>query len=575
MSRRLWAAQAGLVIVALSVGFGRAAPDRTPASARKATFDGAAAPTTTVAPSTSGCANPPTVSSTIPKDMAAPVSQANANCFAWQEFIALNWLADPTTCAASGSATAAQFGVPNDMSPVVWETYRTPEEVFLPGAVPPAGWCTQQPLPPKLKALPAAKGLQATSSEGFKSLTMDSKFADGPPLELNGFTEAGTNGAWLTDQAGQLTMYEIRMNQDEFSYIDTNKLYDARNQAPLATSAAGINLPDQFSTDATVGSIELKAAWVELDDPATWPMFKTSKAIVDYPSDPDHPKVVTVGLVGLHIIHKTASGQQFIWGTFEHVDNDPSTSDIKSGNLLPSYTYYNQNCNPSTDHYRCVANAMPQPGKDPYSAPVQVVREQPIESISSDNVAGLNQYAWQQISAANPSSVFLNYELVNTLWPNNNTIVNPAATVPLPSGNPQPPPSQIIVANTTMETYFQTMLTCSDCHDSAPIATVKGRTDLLIVPNAITTTSRPTSTTGSPPSSSTTSTTAAFGADYSFLLNMAHSSAVSGTQRAKSAPTHHHSNTGGFVAFGAVVAVVLVGGGAALAAKRRVPRVAR
>ena len=38
--------------------------------------------------------NPPTLTSEVPSD--TPVNdQAALNCFAWQEFIALNWLAAP------------------------------------------------------------------------------------------------------------------------------------------------------------------------------------------------------------------------------------------------------------------------------------------------------------------------------------------------------------------------------------------------------------------------------------------------------------------------------------------------
>src|SRR5205823_439786 len=110
------------------------------------------------------------------------------------------------------------------------------------------------------------------------------------------------------------------------------------------------------------------------------------------------PKLVTVGLAGLHIIHKTGKGPQFIWATFEHINNAPSSTDIQSQTLLPWYIFYNNNCNAQSDYYHCYPNAQPPSATpqnpyfphnppDPYSAPMQVIRENPISNTSVDNIA--------------------------------------------------------------------------------------------------------------------------------------------------------------------------------------------
>jgi len=436
----------------------------------------------TGAQSSGGCLPVPTISPTIPADVLL-TNQQYANCFAWQQFIALNWKASTTTCAADPAVPAAKFGEPNDTSPVVWETYKEASEVFLPNAVRPSDWCSQQSLPASFAKM-NVKNLKKTSAHGFKVLTATSKDADNPNLKLSDFTQAFTPGSWLTAQNKYITLYEIRLNQDEFNYIRDNKLYDATVQQTFVQNP-GINLPDgsaQFSQYGNIGSIELKAAWIQLDDPSLWPYFKTSQAYVVYPWGPTSPKLVTVGLVGLHIIHKTVNGQQFFWATFEHVNNAPSTSDISNKTLKSWYTYYNANCDPSKDYYKCAWNAgsspttclpyFPQQPGDPYQVPMQVVRTTPISTLSTNNIASLNQFMWGQISAANSDSVFLNYQLVNVLWPNNNTTIPAGATTPLTSGDPQPTPNQQIVANTTMETYFQSCNTCLDCHVNAPIAKV-------------------------------------------------------------------------------------------------------
>ena len=45
-----------------------------------------------------GCGKTLKITYKIPTDIAAS-SQPDANCFAWQEFIALNWLASPLSCS--------------------------------------------------------------------------------------------------------------------------------------------------------------------------------------------------------------------------------------------------------------------------------------------------------------------------------------------------------------------------------------------------------------------------------------------------------------------------------------------
>ena len=73
-----------------------------------------------------------------------------------------------------------------------------------------------------------------------------------------------------------------------------------------------------------------------------------------------------MGLTGLHIIHKTKNSPQFIWATFEHVNNAPNKNEIKNkNNLLKWYTFYNLNCDPKKDHYKCNLNAQPQNPKTP------------------------------------------------------------------------------------------------------------------------------------------------------------------------------------------------------------------
>ena len=461
-----------------------------------------AVPASVAQGSTSNCLAPPFLVSqtagkygyTVPKDFAL-TRQADANCFAWQQFLALNWAAatgqrgQPDT-----SVPASAFGTAGDERATVWETYKESDEVFLANAQNPGPWNSWPGGAPSVKVLGGMK----------------SEIAPEPTLDLSNIGQASQGSPWLTAQSGILTLYERRMNEDEYNYIVQNQLYNADVQQKFVVSP-GISLPDGTSGSAAygpTGAIETKAAWLELPNAADWPRYKISKAVVSYPGQ--KPRTVVVGLVGLHIIHKTALGQQFIWATFEHRQNVPNKSQVAAGTLKPPYTYYNPSCNPATDHYKCTVNANPATyngGKNPLNAPIQAVRDIDIPTRPNNDVVGLNEYVWNQVIAPqNPNSVFLNYELVNTLWSNQNTTIAPGSRTPLPTPQLSPGPSQEPVANTTMETYVQS-LTCLDCHASAPIATIKPSTSTRIFDP---TTAGSAATAKNP-----------YASDYSFLINNA------------------------------------------------------
>ncbi|MFS2002518.1 hypothetical protein ACEN9F_02735 [Duganella sp. CT11-25] len=447
--------------------------------------------------STSNCLTPPKLSYVVPTDIAL-TRQADANCFAWQEFIALNWAASRSERGQPNTTTpASHFGRPGDPQATVWETYKEANEIFLANARDPGKW-------------------NAKPSSNVKLLGgLTGRISPEPQLDLSAIGQASQGSPWLTSQSKLLTFYERSVNEDEYNYIRHNKLYDATVQQTFAVSP-GISLPDGTAASAAygkTGSIEIKAAWLELPNKADWPRFKISRAVVTYPGQ--KPKTVVVGLTGLHIIHKTALGQQFIWATFEHKQNAPDATQVAGKQFSPPYTYFNPDCDPATDYYKCVANADPASvngGKNPYDAPIQVVRTTPIASRPNNDVVGLNQYVWSQVIAPqSPDSSFLNYQLVNTLWSNQNTTIPAGSRVPLPAPQLSPGASQEPVANTTMETYVQN-LTCLACHASAPIAKPGIHKTLSL-------------TKVFDPATAGTAATAqnALAADYSFLLKTAQS----------------------------------------------------
>jgi len=441
----------------------------------------------------------PTVSSTVPNDVVIS-NQFAMNCFAWQEFIALNWAAAAgQRGVADPNATPAMFGSPSASGLTVWETYKDKSEVFLPLGAEPKPWEAPPPPPACQNAAAVTIALQ---NPRVQVLSMLSAFGD---FRLDETTQA--SGQWLADQNGNLIYYDIRIDKGEFDWIVKNKFYNADVQNK--TAATGVNptpggdyqvkLPAGCNEGGCpapqLGAIELKAAWRILTNPAEYGRYLTSQAVLISPSGVCSP--ATIGLVALHIIHKTALQPQFIWATFEQVDNVPPAA-----TATPT-TFNSPNCQctnqipdscltskpPSPVYQNCEAgqrvcapnNTTPLPVTPPYnitaSCPayaVQVTRYRPISNTTIDPVADTNTAAMQLIRSADPQSVFQYYQLVDVLWSNSpqdpytNDKGHPGPPAPLYVMQQVPEPVSLPVANTTMETYVQGM-TCLNCHIAATV----------------------------------------------------------------------------------------------------------
>ena len=470
------------------------------------------------------CMQAPVLSWTLPAD-AYVAGQDEFNCFAWQEFIGLNWPASATMAGQPDTtAPLSRLGAPSRTgapAPVVWETYALDTDIFRPLAAPPGPFGGEPARPAvALATSPAAAALaRRPRARGFAffvgphvlhriskittrapAVARRTTMRAGPTTSDTSVFQAFTK-SWLTGQNGQVTFYEVRTNKEEFDYIVGARLYDARTQWAMAQRGTPIRLPDGYTT-GVVGAIEVKAAWLPLTDTTQYTKYITAPAVIVDPATKAARQVV-VGLTGLHIIHKTRSAQQFVWATFEHVSNAPDAGSAATGR----YAYYNPACAPATDPYKCAVNTQPPTCAGAacnYRAPIQVMRQQPLP----DYVVALNDSTQAQIRAANPSSVLQYYRLVNTMWPNKSTRDTNTFT-PLASGSPKPTAGEGGLANAVLETYFQRTSArspnpalsqpgCLACHTMAQISIKAAPTGY----------SKPT----------------AYGADYSFLFHLADTS---------------------------------------------------
>ena len=358
------------------------------------------------------------VSPNIPADECDHLTGANPidffDAYSWQVFVALNWP------AASGPR-----GVPDKKktiadrtAPRVWETWKSVEETFIPGGTAPAAW---------------------DEPETHKLCRNTGELGPTPTKLLADLNQGDTNGGFvgpLVAQNRTYVRYEIRMNRVEFDEIVSKQFY-LRDKLPPADEG----LPELPILPN--GTIDIKAAWREVRPGENTDRYYQTEALAVDPATGQCDKRTFV-LIGFHIGQKTPRRPQWIWSTFEHVDN------ITVGPGAPPGT--RPSLNDPTKEQVLGANPEPVDATNPLKPdpePVQVVFQNPENDIPPQTRA--TNAKWHA-SPELRDTVWRFYQLIKTQWP-----IDPNANE---IGNPFP---RRRVANTTMETYLQ-QSTCITCH---------------------------------------------------------------------------------------------------------------
>lgn len=371
--------------------------------------------------------------------------QPDFDVYSWNTFIALNWPA-----GADGNADPKQTIGKNGDNDTVWEHYRDVSNIFLPGGARPT-WNGPVPVPDACKALNKGNP-QVVTQVGKNLLT---------PTVVSAMSQPFNTGP-LIDQNGVFTRFQIVVNKTMFDYILANSLYSKAGQKaftpPVNFTSGSI---DGSGKTLVEGAIMVKAAW-KVIAAADKARFHSENVLVYSPAseNPKYPAkctMKTVGLVGLHIGHKTQSAPQWLWSTFEHVDNVPTDADVKSGKLKAKYNYYDPKCK------TCPVNQVPPRPWNPTLISAfhsQIVRMDQFNfPIYASSAAARNAAAQQLLRGVNAKSVWANYQLISTMWP-----TDPKQ----PFGAPAP----TFLANTTLETYIQgttpnVSSNCIECHNNA------------------------------------------------------------------------------------------------------------
>lgn len=380
--------------------------------------------------------------------------QPDFDVYSWNTFIALNWPPGP-----DGNGDPKKTIGQNGDNDTVWEHYRDVRDVFLPGGKMPS-WNG-----PPAEIPPAGKKLY---KPGMPVLIQVGK----TPTVLTDFSQPFNTGP-LPDQNGIYTRFQILINKSMFDYILTNSLYSKAGQKvftpPVKFTCGTLGSPGKPGVE---GAIMVKAAWKVINK-SEKSRFHSEEALVctqasENPKYPASCKVQLMGLVGLHIAHKTQDASQWLWSTFEHIDNAPTAADVKNGKLKDKYNYYNPKC----DATKCPPNQIPPRPWNPTqvsSFHTQVVRNDLFNlPIYASSAAARDADAQKLLAGVNPKSVWQNYELISTMWP-----TNPGVCAAAP-GDPLGTPAPTFLANTTLETYVQrappqpnVSSQCIECHNNA------------------------------------------------------------------------------------------------------------
>ena len=414
---------------------------------------------------------PATVSPTPPSDVCIPTGFGGNpidffDDFSWRSFIAMVW---PVKPGMRGVPDASQnFGPVT--GPLVFETFKADWEVFQPspdGTSEPAapsswqsfaGQSACRPIDVFTEVISDVISLVPFSSQpsisypifdGPKSIVQrsvprDFAFGDLVLTSLSKFGNLGEAGfgnlvGFLPAQNRTYTRYATYFNQAEFNKILNDRL-DLRKNFPV-----GLTFPNN--------SIDIKAAWMDMSGVPNPGRYYTRMAWVlnEFASPPTCTKI-TVGLVGLHIVQKTASRPEWIWSTFEQIDNVPGGVSVGRFN-------YNDG----------TGTAMPATNPDPFqstpSATPTIFNVERKTPINPSTVATNQRYRTALQANGGPWQF---YQLVMTQWP-----IKPQPTSA--SGPAQPPntfpgtaPTSAF-ANVTMETFDQQSIStgCMSCHDVA------------------------------------------------------------------------------------------------------------
>lgn len=307
-----------------------------------------------------------TISPVVPKDIlsagrhADAATESEAAAFAWKEFIALNW---PAKKGYRDSADFSKLFGEADTGTLVWHTFRNKVEIYPGNNRTPYGYDTLNPD----FGYNAGPGYYYDSAFTGNSNGLVSPYAASsavsPWVNLDESNEIGVNTMFAGNAdsnayPGQQILFLAKANKAEYKYIakkgwykgptgldtaairiardSTVKYINKNGSTPPPTSVSLVSLP--------YGTIEVKTAWRRLNitERRSGRFFMQKVRYYRYNPVTNYPGYIddTLGMIALHIIHKTPTAPYFTFATFEQADNILDTEgkpvEDENGNIINS-----------------------------------------------------------------------------------------------------------------------------------------------------------------------------------------------------------------------------------------------
>jgi hypothetical protein len=294
--------------------------------------------------------------------------------------------------------------------------------------------------------------------------------------------QAGPGNKALIDQNGRIVYYSNHLNKYYWDFIVAHQFWDLEK------------LQADKTTDFAVGSIELKASWrvAREQKDGEWGDWLIENAeerfyVIETAIPPvttnSEGQIVTVdvapvtakmALVGMHVVGVVEHNPEFIWATFEHVDNAPTKANTPTNENGPTgpWSFYKPGTPLAQTNQFDVNNPLgvvnvclvyPQGGGSETNTTNVMTINKSVQKLLKENAATLPKWA-------------PNYYFGGAVWTNGGIPLNNGAfsqaQLDAYKNDPPNPDDPVLsqkgslnLANTTLETFTQND-NCFACHNA-------------------------------------------------------------------------------------------------------------
>jgi hypothetical protein len=382
------------------------------------------------------------------------------NDFSWQALVAIMW---PT---GQDGKPMANF---TDQGASAWQAWKEAFQVYRKDGKKPSPWGSPMD----------ASGLKL-SADMLKNTEERLVLSTSTPAHKNHVKVANeTDQAFagkLFDQNGNVVVYEVLMNKEEYDYVVTNQLYNINGQIAFSKTNPVADFPAGDYAKKQVGAVEIKFAWKILE--ATDIKERYYHGIGYIIDSLGNFVKKDLGLIGMHISQKTPTGKQWVWSTFEHIDNlDENVANVNGKAMKIHPTLTDPSCeicpvnvdvsNGTTFAYENSANGpywnvfdKKKKSVGKYFANSPVMKTQSKRMVDIPNRVKLVNARYQAYFKS-INSVWQYYQLIDTQYPLDQDVppapheqtdyILPASVLNKPGGKP----NLALLTNISMETFFQ------------------------------------------------------------------------------------------------------------------------